>query len=288
MQQNHNDSIKSNCLLLFLEEIKLLKKVILIKDNRNNNDYPFNLKWLNHTPEIEFKSPLTFFVGDNGIGKSTLLQSIAIQNQIPQLTNELYENDPEYETISKLSDCLKTQWDVKSKSGFFFRADDFISFVRKNKKLRKELENELDLLDEQGVNKFAFERQPYQNSLAALKRSYPKELHKMSHGQSFLALFKSRLSPNSIYLLDEPETPLSPQNQLTLLYMIDEQIKQGSQFIISSHSPILTAYPNAEIYNISSTQIKLIEYEEIENVEFMKNFMADPKRYMHYTFEHRE
>jgi len=107
----------------------------------------------------------------------------------------------------------------------------------------------------------------------------------MSHGQSFLALFKSRLSPNSLYLLDEPETPLSPQNQLTLLYMIDEQIRQGSQFIIASHSPILTAYPSADIYNISSSKIKLVEYEEIENVDFMKNFMADPKRYMHYSFE---
>lgn len=270
--------------LILLEESQLLKKVIQIKKDKSN-EYPFNLEWLNSTQEIEFRKPLTFFVGDNGVGKSTLIQAIAIQNQIPQLTNELYENDPEYENISKLSACFNSQWDVKSKNGFFFRADDFISFVRENKKLRKELENELDLLDEKGIDKLAFERQPYQNSLAALKRSYPKELHKMSHGQSFLALFKSRLSPNSLYILDEPETPLSPQNQLTLLYMIDEQIKQGSQFIIASHSPILTAYPNADIYSIKSNQIKLIEYEEIENVEFMKNFMADPKRYMYYSFE---
>ena len=263
----------------------MLKKIIQMEPFQKRNDYPFNLKWLKNTPEIEFRKPLTFLVGDNGIGKSTLLQAIAIQNQIPQLTNELYENDPEYETISRLSDSLKSHWDVKSKSGFFFRADDFISFVRENKKLRKELEKDLNRLDERGVHKLAFERQPYQNSLDALKRSYPKELHKMSHGQSFLALFKSRLTPNSLYLLDEPETPLSPQNQLTLLYMIDEQIKQGSQFIIASHSPVLTAYPDADIYNIKSESIKLIDYEEIENVEFMKNFMADPKRFMYYTFE---
>ncbi len=129
----------------------------------------------------------------------------------------MYENYPEYETISKLSNCLKSHWDVKSKSGFFFRDDDFISFIRGNKKLRKELQNELDLLDERGVDKLAFERQPYQNSLVALKRSYPKEFHKMSHSQSLLALFKSRLTLNSLYILDEPETLLSSQNQLTLL-----------------------------------------------------------------------
>ncbi|MGX7014603.1 AAA family ATPase [Vagococcus silagei] len=240
---------------------------------------------MHNTDEIVFNRPLTFMVGDNGVGKSTLIQAIAISNQIPQLTNQMYENDPEYENISQLANCLKSHWDVKSKRGFFFRADDFISFVRKNKKLRKELETELALLDEKGIDKLAFERQPFQNSLTVLKRSYPKELDKLSHGQSFLALFKSRLAPNSLYILDEPETPLSPQNQLSLLYMIDEQIKQGSQFIIASHSPILTAYPNADIYHIKHDDISLIEYEEIENVAFMKHFMTDPQRFMHYTFE---
>lgn len=263
----------------------MLKKVIFQTHRYNQSHYPFNLKWLQNTNNIEFNKPLTFLVGDNGVGKSTLLQSIAIQNQIPQLTNEIYENEPEYETILKLANSLKSQWDVKSKSGFFFRADDFISFIRENKRLKKELENELDLLDEKGVSKLAFERQPYQNSLVALKRSYPKELHKLSHGQSFLALFKSRLVPNSLYLLDEPETPLSPQNQLTLLHMINEQIRQGSQFIIASHSPVLTAYPEADIYKIEEEKVSKINYEEIENVAFMKHFMADPKRFMYYSFE---
>lgn len=262
----------------------MLKKIVKAKPLEKRGEYPFNLAWLHQTDELAFKKPLTFLVGDNGVGKSTLLQAIAIQNQLPQLTNERYEENPEYQTIAKLATYLKSHWDIKSKQGFFFRADDFISFIRKNRRLRKELENELDLLDEKGVPKLAFERQPYQNSLAALKRSYPQELHQLSHGQSFLSLFKSRLSPNSLYLLDEPETPLSPQNQLTLLYMIDEQIKQGSQFIIASHSPVLTAYPDADIYAINPDEIRQIAYEEIENVEFMKNFMADPKRFMHYTF----
>lgn len=262
----------------------MLKKILNLSRFTESGEYPFNLEWLNKMTELEFRKPLTFLVGDNGVGKSTLIQAIAIQSQLPQLTNEMYENNPEYELILKLSHTLKTVWDFKSNKGFFFRADDFISFIRENKKLKKDLENELDLLDERGVDKLSFERQPYQNSLAALKRTYPKELHKLSHGQSFLALFKSRLSPNSLYLLDEPETPLSPQNQLTLLYMIHEQIEQGSQFIIASHSPILTAYPNSDIYNICTDEIRTIEYNEIENVEFMKNFMSDPERFMYYTF----
>ncbi|MFP7307909.1 AAA family ATPase [Enterococcus faecalis] len=224
-------------------------------------------------------------VGNNGVGKSTLLQALAIQNQIPQLTNESYETDPTYDKILAFTDCLKTEWSVKSKKGFFFRADDFISFVRENVRLRNELLHELDLLDERGVPKLAFERQPYENSLIALKRTYPKELHELSHGQSFLALFKSRLTPKSLYLLDEPETPLSSQNQLALLHMIDAQIKKGAQFIIASHSPILTAHPDAVIYRVEEERIASISYDEIENVVFMKNFMADPKRFMYYTLD---
>ena len=264
----------------------MLKKLRYTAPEFGLKQYPFNLGWLTPTFNLDFQKPLTFFVGDNGIGKSTLIQAIAIQNQIPQLTYQLYEDDPEYATLLTFANCLSSQWDLKSKNGFFFRADDFISFIRSNKKLRLELEHELALLDEAGVSKLAFERQPYQDSLAALKRTYPRELHTLSHGQAFLALFKNRLAPNSLYILDEPETPLSSQNQLTLLYLIDEQIKQGSQFIIASHSPILTAHPEAEIFHIQAEGIEKIAYEEVENVAFMQHFMADPQRFMYYTFEH--
>lgn len=265
----------------------MLKKVCYTHPMNTRDEYPFSLKWLSYIDQFDLNHPLIFLVGNNGIGKSTLLQALAIQNQIPQLTNESYETDPNYDKMLAFAECLKTEWSVKSKSGFFFRADDYISFVRKNARLRNELLHELALLDERGVPKLAFERQPYENSLAALKRTYPKELHELSHGQSFLALFKSRLVPKSLYLLDEPETPLSSQNQLALLHMIDAQIKQGAQFIIASHSPILTAHPDAVIYRMEEDQINSISYDEIENVAFMKNFMTDPKRFMYYTLENQ-
>ena len=263
----------------------MLKKMIYSQPENKKMSYPFNLKWLKKMNSLDFQRPLTFIVGDNGVGKSTLIQALGIQAQLPQLTNQSYDENPEYKAVSELAAALKLQWSPKLTQGFFFRADDFISFIRNTNKLRQELEDELDLLDRRGVSDLAFERQPYLNSLAALKRSYPKALHELSHGQSFLALFKSRLSPNSLYILDEPETPLSPQNQLTLLCLIDEQIKQGSQFIIASHSPILTAHPEAAIYEISSQSIEEIAYDDIDNVAFMKPFMADPKRFMHYALK---
>lgn len=100
-----------------------------------------------------------------------------------------------------------------------------------------------------------------------------------------MVLFESRLSPNSLYILDEPETPLSPQNQLTLLTLIDEQLKQGSQFIIASHSPILMAHPKACIYDMTQDAIQQIVYDDVENVAFMKHFMSDPQRFMYYALE---
>ncbi|MGX4593374.1 AAA family ATPase [Leuconostoc sp. JNUCC 76] len=263
----------------------MLKKISYTFSKKDNNKYPFTLKWLRSSAEIDFDNSLTFIVGDNGVGKSTLLQSIAIKAQIPQLTNEPYSDDLEYQAITKFAHHLKIQWDIKSQKGFFFRADDFISFVRKTKRLREDLENELDKLTELGVGELSFERLPYKNSLTALKNTYPKELESLSHGQAFLSLFKSRLSPRGLYILDEPEIPLSSQNQLALLYMINEQIKNGAQFIIASHSPIITAFPNARIYNISSERIEQIEYNEIENVQFMTSFMNDPKRFMHHILK---
>lgn len=131
--------------------------------------YPFNLKWLKKPQSIEFYQPLTFFVGDNGVGKSTLIESIAIHSQIPQLTNEPYDITTEYYSIDQLSQQLTSHWAVKSKRGFFFRADDFLRFIRETKQLRNELEYELKRLDGEGVGEYAFERQPYQNSLAALR-----------------------------------------------------------------------------------------------------------------------
>lgn len=265
----------------------MLKRLSYIPKSEEHKNYPFNLKWLYSIDELNFENPITFLVGENGIDKFTLIESLAIQSQIPQLTNKPYETDPDYSELLSFSNCLRSEWSIKSRRGFFFRANDFISFLRENNQLRKELLNELELLNDRGVPKLAFERQPYENSLATLKKTYPTELDKLSHGQAFLELFKNRLTSNGLYLLDEPEIPFSSQNQLALLHMIDQQIKKGSQFIIASHSPILMAHPEAVIYKIDEYKIKPISYDEVENVSFMKNFMSDPQRFMYYTLNNR-
>lgn len=250
----------------------------------DETQFPFNLSWVKNQEDIIFKQPVTFIVGDNGVGKSTLLESLAMNCGSIILNNDGLEKNKEYDSVRQLSEQMKTIWTYRTKSGFFFRADDFITFIRDNKDRLKFAEEELERIDNESENPNIYERIPYANTIAAIKNMYPKDLNELSHGQSFLALFKSRLKPKSLYFLDEPETPLSPQNQLSLLYMIHEQSKKGAQFVISTHSPILMAYPEAEILELTRDGFNSIDYDDVEHVQFMKSFMADPKRFMHYTF----
>lgn len=120
----------------------MLKSIHYVPPLINDENYPFNLSWLKTQQTITFNQSLTFVVGDNGIGKSTLIQSIAIHNQLPQLTNEPYDSQ-EYLATSLLANQLKSYWTVKSKRGFYFRADDFLRFVRETKKLRDKMIYEL-------------------------------------------------------------------------------------------------------------------------------------------------
>jgi predicted ATPase len=109
---------------------------------------------------------------------------------------------------------------------------------------------------------------------------YGVDLDANSHGQSFLKLFQSRFVPGGLYLLDEPEAPLSPQSQLALLGMIGEMVNQGAQFVIATHSPMLLAFPDSQIYSFDSTPIRSVAYEELDHVRITRDFLNAPQRYV--------
>lgn len=260
----------------------MILRKINFKIDINNNEYPFNLEWLRNLKSLEFKSPVTFVVGNNGVGKSTLLEALAINSNSISLSNIGYGEDNEYRSVRTLADSMKCEWSVKSNKGFFFRADDFITFIRETKERMSINERELSRIMKENPN--SLERLPYLNSLVAMQNLYKGDIHKLSHGQAFFLFFESRLREKSVYILDEPESPLSPQNQLAFMRLMKEAVDQGSQFIIASHSPILLAYPGADIISISESKTERIEYDDIENVKFMKSFMKDPNRFIYYNF----
>lgn len=231
---------------------------IYLKDN-HPQDFPFSLPFLSNGLDIRLKSNVTFFVGENGIGKSTLLEAIADQCNFNVAGGNRNHNYDFHKTESALSEYLTLSWHHKISQGFFMRAESFFNFATYIDKVAEE----------------------DQSILAAYGG---KSLHHQSHGEAFLSLFYNHFQ-NGIYILDEPEAALSPQRQLSLLSIIHRLQKTGkAQFIISSHSPILMSYPSAEIYLLDD-KIQKTHYKETEHYQLTKNFLESPERYFQHLFE---
>lgn len=118
----------------------------------------------------------------------------------------------------------------------------------------------------------------------SLAKRYGEDPDAFSHGETFLNLFKSRFVPNSLYILDEPEAPLSFQRQLAFLYLLNDMVKQNCQFIITTHSPIIASFPNAKIYSIENGKLQKTNFKSIENFALYKDFLNNPKRYLDKLF----
>jgi len=125
-------------------------------------------------------------------------------------------------------------------------------------------------------------RGPLVGSLADMERRYGVDLDANSHGQSFLKLFRSRFVPSGLYLLDEPEAPLSPQSQLGLMAMIGDMLKEDAQFIIATHSPILLGFPGATIYNCDTAPIAAVPFDELDHVVITRDFLNGRERFLKY------
>src|SRR5437867_12644161 len=124
---------------------------------------------------------------------------------------------------------------------------------------------------------------PMRSSLADMERRYGIDLDANSHGQSFLRLFKSRFVPGGLYLLDEPEAPLSPQSQLALMAMMTDMVAEDGQFIIATHSPILLAFPGARIYSFDAPPVRQVEYELLEHEALTREFLNSPERFLRHV-----
>ena len=234
-----------------------LKKVTLNPDKYPTRDhYPFNLDLFQKSQSITFSSPVTFFVGENGSGKSTLLEAITHKCGIyiwqgmhrPRFNASPYEKGL-YKTIT-------IEWTNGQKvPGSYFGSQIFNNFAQ--------------ILDEW------LTMDP-----GLLEYFGGKSLVAQSHGQSLMSFFKSRFHIKGLYLLDEPETALSPKSQLALLKLLKEVCRSGkAQFVIASHSPILLACPDAQIMTFDQTPVRQIAYEDTDHYRIYRDFMSDPERF---------
>jgi predicted ATPase len=229
--------------------------------------YPFNLEGLKSTDRLDLRSKVTFFVGENGTGKSTLLEGIARSFGLTvwggEKTHIIHHNP--YET--RLSDFISLHGTWSSgmvKKGFLFRAENFFNYASYLDDL---------VMYDPGIIDF------YGGS----------SLHQQSHGQAFLAFFQSRCRMEGLYLLDEPEAALSPGNQLVFLETLWKMLgKEKLQFIISTHSPIILSLPEAHILSFDFAPIREIAYEETRSYRFYKKFMNERNYYLKRLKEGRQ
>lgn len=233
-----------------------LRQVCLrLQHSPTNKHYPFNLEILQETKQIDFKTPVTFFVGENGSGKSTLLNAMAQKCQIHiwrGIDRLRYGNNP-YENL--LHNFIEIKWEAGPVPGSYFDAELSHNFAQ--------------LLDEWAVS-----------DPGLLDYFGGQSLMTQSHGQSLMSFFKARYQFKGLYLLDEPETALSPRSQTELVKVLAEMGAAGhAQFVVATHSPILLACPKATIYNFDTIPVAPIAYEATEHYTVFKDFMANWKTF---------
>ncbi|MDD2717531.1 MAG: AAA family ATPase [Candidatus Wallbacteria bacterium] len=259
-------------------------KEIHLKNDVSELEYPFSIPVVRTLEKLELQSAVTFFVGENGSGKSTLLEALAAAAELPAVGSADIESDDSMIPARRLASNLTLSWKKRVRKGFFMRAEDFFGFVKKVSGLKNELEEYGRDFDKK-YKGWGLKLAKGAVSTGALTAKYGENPDARSHGESFLQLFESRLKPDGLYLLDEPEAPLSPQRQLSLMVMIHDSLSKGCQFIIATHSPVLMAFPGAVIYNFDDLPLKATAYENLEHVNFTRNFLNHPENYLRHLFK---
>jgi len=260
----------------------MILREVLRRKRTDRRDYPFNLPLIQNFESLTFSIPVTILAGDNGSGKTTLLEGIAAAGESILISGEYMEQDRSFSHAYDLADELKLIWSNRTKNGFFFRASDFITYTRELANMREEARITIEEIKKR--NPHSLEVLPYARTYSELRHLYGEGLDVRSHGESFLDLFQARFKPNGLYILDEPEAPLSPNKQLTFLALLREMVEDGAQFIISTHSPILMAYPDATILEIQEDQLVPTAFQEVEHVRLTSDFLKEPSRYLRHLF----
>ena len=262
-----------------------LRNINITKINQYQG-FPFNLPIVKAWSTLEFTSPVTIFVGENGSGKSSLMELIAVTVGSITIGSDSVNRDPTLVDIRKLAKYTKLTWNKRSHRGFFLRAEDFFGYVKNLNRTRNELKLDLKRVDEEYKNRSKFAqdqaRMAYQRELNDLQNRYGEGLDVHSHGESYLELFQTRFVPGGLYLLDEPEAALSPLRQLGFLSLLRELVSQDAQFIIATHSPILMAYPDADILSFDHAPLKKVSWDSLEHVTLTRDFLNNPETYLRY------
>jgi predicted ATPase len=248
--------------------------------------FPFAVPAVRALDRLALDAPVTCFVGDNGSGKSTLLEGIAAAAGLPAVGSDDVARDPTLDAARALARALTLSWAHRTPRGFFLRAEDFFGFARRLARERAELLQRLGEIEgeyaaaRRSRHALGLAQGPLRTSLADMERRYGVDLDANSHGQAFLRVFADRFVPGGLYLLDEPEAALSPQSQLALLAMMLDMVAQDAQFVVATHSPLLLAFPGAQLYSFDAAPPARVAFADVEHVQLTRAFLEAPERYL--------
>jgi predicted ATPase len=222
--------------------------------------FPFCIPTVKKLKRLELHPAVTFLIGENGIGKSTLLEAIAIKlgfNAEGGSKNLRFQTRESHSELHRFVTLERAPY--RPMDGFFLRAESVYTMATQLEELDKE---------------------PPCGSLLA---SYGgKSLHEQSHGESFFSILQHRLGAEGVYVFDEPEAALSPSRQMSVLTLMHDLVRDHSQFVISTHSPILMAYPHSYIYLLTEKGIKRVNYEDTDHYRITRDFLNRHEKMMHY------
>jgi predicted ATPase len=223
----------------------------LLRDRVPSFDqFPYCLPVLRNLDRLSFHPKVTFFVGENGTGKSTLLEALASSVGLNPEGGSRNFNFATRASHTDLDKYLRVAKTISlARDSYFLRAESFYNVASEIERLG------IDLL-------------PYGG----------RSLHEQSHGESFFALFRHRFRGNGLYLMDEPEAALSPKRQLEFLSVLHDYCNQGAQFVVATHSPIIMAYPDASIYVFGDEGVRETPYEKTEHYLITRGFLVNPQR----------
>lgn len=227
------------------------------RPRRDPTAYPFSIPAVRALKDpLELHPKVTFFVGENGSGKSTVLEALAVAAGFNAEGGTKNFNFQTRASHSPLHEHLLVAWGRRPKDGFFFRGESFYTVAT------------------------------YIEGLGALGSYGGRSLHERSHGEAFLALVNNRFGGQGLFLMDEPESALSPARLLSLLAAIHGLTRRGSQLVIATHSPVLLAYPEATIYAFDGPDgIRETSWDETEHVRLTREFLNAPGRYLKHLLQ---
>lgn len=230
--------------------------VLALEGGGAPNAFPWMLPALRQLDRLDLRTPVTLLTGDNGTGKSTIVELLAEVMGFADEGGELVRAGelPPVARPTRDGSVAPVLGGRKPRDGYFLRAESFFG-VAESVDAGGRLAPDLSLYG--GV-----------------------PLHEQSHGQSFLALAANRFGADGLYLLDEPEAALSVTGALALCAIIVRAARSGAQFVIATHSPVLLAIPDARIYELSADGVAPVAYDDIEGIRTLRAFLAAPERFV--------